>query len=265
MCTMKVHSPFLTYSRKAIVISDFPVDAVAKSCLSIMNDEAMALLAENMLDKLLERLHTQGKIWSQKVTKLGNPFGKEKRTYAGKLYINPLPEMPRPLNDFSADASKYISQEFAATNLCQTEEEPSISHCLLAFAQLLRTMKTCCACIGESNLNLFRKKYDIAKSYCDKQSQLSTLLMSIPTGYLLKYIDEMTKDSKISEECRNQAVEFCDSIKSITCVQTFIDVLRDLFTRARNEVEPPEVKSKYRSIRRAFEQLKLDDISEGTP
>ena len=248
-------------------VNSMPVLGPAKECARILNDKSIPLVYDTFVCRLVETLHPLCKAWSTKCAKLPDPSDvKTRQLYAGRLYFQPVLPLPTELIGFVDDAYRFlgasydVSKKYAPT---ASQKDPPTRQSLMAIAQLIRTISKCSNGITDSVLEEFYVHLEVAKSFCSRDSRLSTLIRSFPTTYLTKARDAYQDGLQLMNFCRSSTLEVQGKIDSLSSIDSLCQLLKDLSTNAREENECPQVEAKYKAIARKFNDFDFTKLEPG--
>ena len=246
--------------------TNLPVVGTAKECLRIMSKNGVDSTRATFVSILADKLHPIGKLWSQKTSKLPNPNDIKSRTkHAGKLYFQPLPTVPTEIMAFSSDAVRFESKNRDVKKQWNAADgPPDASDSLLSIAYLLQTMSECSESINREVLATFKNRYEIAMSYCLRDTRMAALIKSFPTNYLSSSAKALDEEMKTQANCRSATLEMQSKIGAMRTIDELCDVLASLSSEARSESPSQEIDTKYDAIQDEIRSVDFDKFEEGT-
>ena len=235
-----------------------------------MDAAAFQALNTNIMTRLSTKIRQGGKSWAQKFSKNATNFdSNDRQTFAHHLYVRPIHDMPKQLQEFVADAHKFAVHPYpkepwyACDDQTSKKRKPHVQEILSAMDLLLRTMKQCAWSITPALLGVFHNDYSVATSYCRRNSSSNSAMLSLPTAYICKE-REVAKEIKMDAETKADTKRMRGAIGRIVRLDNVVDLMRDMGAKDRTKIVTPGAKSKYKAIRDAWSSFGLENLREGT-
>ena len=113
-------------------------------------------------------------------------------------------------------------------------------------------------------MSAFKDRYEIAMSYCFRDTRLTDLIKSFPTNYLSRSTKALDEEVRAKADCRSATIASQSKIAEIRSVDDICDVLAALPTEAMAESSSQEVYTNYDAIHGATRNAKFNEFGEGT-
>ena len=109
-----------------------------------------------------------------------------------------------------------------------SKKKPSARHFSLALSHLLRTIKACCVEANEPISGELNCYLSVAKTFCDRDSALSSAMLALPTGYLSPARGEIENGHALGAECKADTNAFRGRIDRLKPTDELRDLLRGI-------------------------------------